>query len=809
MLGLHRRITAYISLLVLVFAQGATPLVAASPSITASPLPPEACPAGTLFGQNVVTNGDFSAGATGFTSDLTNGGDNKYASDGTFSIQTGSVSYLNNLIGEVPFGGDTLFGIAATQTWMFTNTPTRGPTIWRQQVPVLPESTYTFLMYANNLIRTNSGEFDPIIQLRVDGTNLGGPVIILEEPDQWVRIARSFKTAPGQTSVEVSIAQLSSEIIGNDLGITAINVRQKCLLPLTIEMSSSQQPNTDGSTTISYTATVKNNSDKPITNLKIVDDLAKALAQAGSFTVVDRRSGTLPVNPNFNGRADKNLLLEGATLSGKTTASIAFDVVVTPGAGGQGFGPFLNRTTALFTFDAIPVTVTSEPVSVTLRSIMQARKVVIDLNGGSVQPNDALEYIIDIENVGTAAATGVIFSDAIPSNTTYAPNSTRLNGIQVADNDDGSMPFTPGGREVHNPGAPEGEISGSSTARVSFRVVVNTPSGQVSNQGVINSDGHANLLTDDPTTPGALDSTVALVGDLPNIQAAKVVKDINSGTVEPGDILEYTITVNNTGTAATLGATLTDAIPSYTTYVPGTTTLNGVQVPDSSGAMPFGSGGPINSLGAAAGQINVNTSAVVTFQVKVISPFPILATVVTNHAIISGTNFVGRLTDDPTKEGYGDPTVRNVIGTPDLTLDVTADVKVVPFSGSIVYTLTYKNIGSQGATGVALVETVPNNTTFNPAKSTPGWVCPSNPVGGSVCTFTVSDPVFSQEAKVTFAVDITTTLPIHGKPMENTALIISDGFEGNDPTPNNNISTHVTPLGRTYMPLMQTIPRGR
>ena len=39
--------------------------------------------------------------------------------------------------------------------------------------------------------------------------------------------------------------------------------------------------------------------------------------------------------------------------------------------------------------------------------------------------------------------------------------------------------------------------------------------------------------------------------------------------------------------------------------------------------------------------------------------------------------------------------------------------------GTVAYTSTYTNAGNQGATGVALTETVPANTTFNAAATTP------------------------------------------------------------------------------------------
>ena len=49
----------------------------------------------------------------------------------------------------------------------------------------------------------------------------------------------------------------------------------------------------------------------------------------------------------------------------------------------------------------------------------------------------------------------------------------------------------------------------------------------------------------------------------------KTVADLNGGSTLPGDILEYTLTMTNTGNDIATGVVLTDAIPANTTYVPG------------------------------------------------------------------------------------------------------------------------------------------------------------------------------------------------------------------------------------------------
>jgi uncharacterized repeat protein (TIGR01451 family) len=118
---------------------------------------------------------------------------------------------------------------------------------------------------------------------------------------------------------------------------------------------------------------------------------------------------------------------------------------------------------------------------------------------------------------------------------------------------------------------------------------------------------------------------VYLVGTLTVTKTAAVISDgfttnpANAKAI-PGAIVEYTITVHNDGLATT-AATLTEVIPTNTTYVAGSTTLNGAAVADVAGVMPYVNPGAINSPGQASGVILANTTvaqrAVVRFRVTI------------------------------------------------------------------------------------------------------------------------------------------------------------------------------------------------
>jgi uncharacterized repeat protein (TIGR01451 family) len=114
------------------------------------------------------------------------------------------------------------------------------------------------------------------------------------------------------------------------------------------------------------------------------------------------------------------------------------------------------------------------------------------------------------------------------------------------------------------------------------------------------------------------------VGTLTVTKTAAVISDgfspAGQAKAIPGATVEYTISVQNNG-LVTSGASLTEIIPANTTYIAGSTMLNGAARADVAGAMPFIGGGAINSPSAASGVINPGATAaeiaVVNFRVTI------------------------------------------------------------------------------------------------------------------------------------------------------------------------------------------------
>jgi uncharacterized repeat protein (TIGR01451 family) len=131
-----------------------------------------------------------------------------------------------------------------------------------------------------------------------------------------------------------------------------------------------------------------------------------------------------------------------------------------------------------------------------------------------------------------------------------------------------------------------------------------------------------------------------------------------------------------------------------------------------------------------------------------------------------------------------------------LRLEKTPNVGSVAPGDTLIYVLTYSNVGARDATNARIVETVPQATTFLPERSSPNWSCQNGGVAGATCTYPLgSIPAQDQGGlePVIFAVQIDADLTgVNG--ISNRAVIYDqntvcsstgdgtpeDGIGGND-----------------------------
>ena len=323
-----------------------------------------------------------------------------------------------------------------------------------------------------------------------------------------------------------------------------------------------------------------------------------------------------------------------------------------------------------------------------------------DNDGDSVpSPGDELRYEVVIENVGEAAATALRFLDALPAHTSLVPGSLLTSAGSVISQDPVTVDL--------------GELSASNQVTMEFRVVVDDslPDGvrEISNQGTVSSSELPDILTDDPDLPGSEDPTVtALV--LPGLAASKTVElaaDADGDSVpSPGDQLLYEILLSNSGDTAS-SVLLEDAIPAFTTLVPGSVTTSAGSV---------SSEDPITiDVGTLASAATVT----VQFRVEIDDPLPDGVGEISNQGTVSRAGGTPFLTDDPDLPGSEDPTVIALV-IPELAasktveLAVDADGNSVPSPGDeLRYEIVLSNSGDV-ASAVVFEDPIPAFTLLVP-----------------------------------------------------------------------------------------------
>jgi len=389
-----------------------------------------------------------------------------------------------------------------------------------------------------------------------------------------------------------------------------------------------------------------------------------------------------------------------------------------------------------------------------LQPVIEFQKMVTNLTTGEVEsagvtvsatPGDRLRYRLTINNLGSSPVTNLSLVDELD----------RLNGAPM---------FVPGTLTIVSALPPGVDASNTSatggaqgTGLLDIRNISFDPSGgantslavdfevqlalaiadgtTVNNQGQSYLSGLLYSNSDDPfvtSTPPVSDPTPVSISSAPAFQVFKASDDLTGDPAElmPGDTLRYTITVKNVGTENATGVSLRDAIPANTTYVANSTTLNGATQADVSGTSPLVGGLPINApapedtpgfLRADATATTANV-ATITFDVVINAGVP-NATVISNQGFVNGSGAGGPVpeqpSDDPATPAADDPTLDIVGNEPSIyalkTVQLLQDFGtpgIVDVGDVLRYTFTITNSGTKEATGVALADQLPNDTTY-------------------------------------------------------------------------------------------------
>ncbi|MGH0423863.1 cell surface protein [Bacillus pretiosus] len=432
---------------------------------------------------------------------------------------------------------------------------------------------------------------------------------------------------------------------------------------------------------LTYTVTIPNTGLLPANNAIFIDSLPNGTSFIPGSVTVDNVPQT-NANPTagislgtINNSASRTVTFQATVVSLpnqnpiSNTANITFQY--TPIAGGTTFNGLATSNSAGTQINLADINGTKS-----------VNKIFTDIG-------ETLTYSIALANVGNITATNVIYTDPIPSGTTFIPGSVTVNGVTQA----GANPAN---------GISIGTIAANSTNTVSFQVFV--PSIPQTNP-ILNSGTTTYQYIPVPNQPAVSGTdTTNIVSTQVNNATVTMTKAVDKNFADIGDTLTYTVSFTGTGNTNANNVIFTDIIPTGTTFVLNSLTIDGTtQV----GANP--------ASGVNIGSIPTGSTKNVSFQV-VVNTIP--ASNVVSNGSSASYQYTVNPSQSPVMKNISSNLVSTQINNANLTLTKSTNKQFATIGETISYTILITNSGNTAATNVQLTDPLPNGTILTPGTVT-------------------------------------------------------------------------------------------
>ncbi|MEK5042391.1 DUF11 domain-containing protein [Bacillus sp. FSL L8-0637] len=356
-------------------------------------------------------------------------------------------------------------------------------------------------------------------------------------------------------------------------------------------------------------------------------------------------------------------------------------------------GAIINQALASYTYivdpSQPPVTATSSSNTVTTAVVDASLSVIKNTDSLVQSTNGTITYTVVVQNNGNTTANTVTLTDLVPEGTAFIPNSVNINDVSAP----GADP---------NIGISLNSITPSEIVTVTFQVIVQSiPSvNPISNIARIDYTFIA-----DPNAP-IISRTITSNPAFTQISDANILslKAVNAQQATTGDILTYTITLENTGNIPATNLIFSDTIPEGTTFVENSFTLNGATIP---GANP--------NVGVTLPNLVANATHLISFQILINDPF-------LQQSITNQSNTTYTIQPDPGQPPITETSTSNIVITnfvqAQLTITKTSNPITVDIGGTILYISEVKNTGNVDAINIIFTDSIPPGTTFVPDSVT-------------------------------------------------------------------------------------------
>ena len=189
---------------------------------------------------NLLTNGDFSAQNTGFTTGYGYVASGTSTQVGSFGIRTSSVDFNS---AYTPFGDHT----TGTGYMMLLDGSTSPALGWSETVAVNPNQTYYFTGWLASSDASNPGS----IRLSINNAQQGADIDLPATPGQWESFTIVWNSSTN-TSAVLAISDDNLTSFGNDFALDDLSFSTGATAPVTASIYSAAEIDWPAQTNVNY-----------------------------------------------------------------------------------------------------------------------------------------------------------------------------------------------------------------------------------------------------------------------------------------------------------------------------------------------------------------------------------------------------------------------------------------------------------------------------------------------------------------------------------------------------------------------------